>query len=72
MGNYTPKKATFTVEGQGKKRVFHAVNKRAHTVCKKAGKRSKLTYEQLKALKGTGTYRYFVYEADGTLKPVRF
>lgn len=70
MGNFHPK-ATFTTEGKGKNRVFTAVNKRAHNVCKKAGKRSKLTYEQLKALKGTGTYKYYEW-VEGELKPIRF
>lgn len=69
MGNYAPK-ATFTVEGKGKERVFRAVNKRAHTVCKKAGKRSVLTVEQLKKLKGTGTYKYYQW-VEGELKPIR-
>ena len=71
MGNYT-RKATFTVEGKGTSRVFTAVNKRAHTVAKKAGKRSKLTYAALKALKGTGSYTYHVYGEDGALKAIRF
>lgn len=69
MGNIVSKKATFTVEGVGKKRVFTAVNKRAHFVCKRAGKRSKLTYEQLKALKGSGTYTYWQWK-DGALKRI--
>lgn len=75
MGNaktLKPRKATFTVTGKGKERVFTAVNKRAHTVAKKAGKRTKLTVAQLKELKGKGTYQFYAYGAEGELKPVRF
>lgn len=73
MGNTTlkPRKATFTTEGKGKERIFTAVNKRAHTVCKKAGRRTKVTVEQLKALKNSGSYKYYEYTADGTLKLIR-
>ena len=67
---FKPKKATFTVVGVGKNRVFTVVNKRAKYVARKAGKRSKLTVSQLKALKGTGSYKYFVW-VDGSLKAVR-
>lgn len=70
MGNYT-RKATFTVEGTGAKRIFTAVNKRAHTVCKKTGKRSKITVDELKELKGSGSYKYYHYTEDGSLKPIR-
>lgn len=69
---FKSRKATFTVEGKGKDRIFHAVNKRAHTVCVKAGKRSKVTVEALKALKGSGSYTYHVYDAEGNLKPIKF
>lgn len=67
-----PRKATFTVEGKGKERVFTAVNKRAHIVCRKAGKRSKLTAAALKAMVGKGTYKFYAYDNEGNLKAVRF
>lgn len=69
---FKPRKATFTVTGKGKDRVFTAVNKRAHTVCVKAGKRSKVTALALKALVGKGTYKFYAYDNEGNLKPVRF
>ena len=75
MGNKVTRKArkaTFTVEGKGKERIFRAVNKRAHTVARKAGKRTKLTVAQLKELKGKGTYKFYAYNSEGELKPVRF
>lgn len=73
MGKSTiSRKATFTVKGTGKNRVFTAINKRAHTVVRKAGKREHITYEALKALEGTGTYKYFHYTDDGSLKAIKF
>lgn len=69
--NRTPRKATFQVTGKGKDRVFTAVNKRAHTVCRKAGKRSKLGVAELKALVGKGTYKFYAYDGEGNLKAVR-
>lgn len=72
MGQLKPRKATFTVTGKGKDRVFTAVNKRAHTVAKKAGKRTKLALADLKAMKGKGTYTFHAYDTEGNLKPVRF
>lgn len=73
MGKTTfkPRKATFKVEGEGKKRVFHAVNRRAHIVCRKAGKRTKLSASELKALVGKGTYKFYAYDQAGNLKAVR-
>lgn len=68
---YKPKKATFTVTGEGAKRIFTPVNRRAHIVARKAGKRTKVTVANLKALKGTGTYRYFAYDNEGNLKAIR-
>lgn len=65
------RKATFTVTGKGKDRVFIAVNKRAKTVCKKAGKRTKLTASQLEAMVGKGTYTFHAY-VNGELKAVKF
>lgn len=72
MGKTFTRKATFTVVGKGKDRLFTAVNKRAHTVCKKAGKRSKITAEALKALKGSGSYTYHAYNDKGELKAIKF
>lgn len=69
---YKPKKATFTVVGAGKTRVFTVVNKRAKYVARKAGKRTKITVAELRALKGTGTYKYFAYAPNGDLKAIRF
>lgn len=75
MGNtpatYKPRKATFTSEGKGADRIFTPVNKRAHTVVKKAGRRTKVTLEQLKALKGSGSYVYYVYTPKGNLAPLK-
>lgn len=68
---YKPRKATFRVEGEGKKRVFHAVNRRAHIVCNKAGKRTKLSAAELKALVGKGSYKFYAYDKEGNLKAVR-
>lgn len=69
---YKPKKATFLVTTTKNGRLFTAVNKRAHTVAKKAGKRTKLTVAELKALKGTGSYKFYQYTEVGALKPIRF
>lgn len=64
------RKATFTVEGNGKDRVFTAVNKRAKTVAKKLGKRTKLTASELKSTQGKGTYKFYAY-TDSGLKAIR-
>lgn len=69
---YKAKKATFTVTTTKQGRVFSAVNKRAHAVARKAGKRTKVTVAELKALKGTGTYKFYQYTDTGALVPVRF
>lgn len=70
--NYKPRKATFTVETVKGARLFTAVNKRAHTVCKKAGKRTKLSVQELKALVGKGSYTFHAYDKEGVLKPIKF
>lgn len=72
MGAYKAKKATFQVEGKGKERVFRAVNRRAHNVARKLGKRSVISYADLKATKGKGTYKFYAYDAEGALKAIRF
>lgn len=66
------RKATFRVKLDHGKRVFTAVNKRAKHVAHKAGKRTKLTLDDLKALNGSGSYRYYAYQEDGSIKPIRF
>jgi hypothetical protein len=65
------RKATFAVSTTKKGRIFTPVNKRAKVVAKKAGKRTRLTVADLKALKNTGTYKYYQYTETGSLRPVR-
>lgn len=73
MGQYKPRKATFTVTGKGDKRVFTPVNRRAHIVAKKLGKRTRVTVAELRATKGKGSYKFYAYNAgDGKLKAIRF
>ncbi len=69
--NFVARKATFNVEIVKGKRVFTAVNRRAHIVCRKLGKRSKLTLAELKSTKGAGSYKFYFYD-KGALKPVKF
>lgn len=68
------RKATFkvTTDKSGEK-IFTPVNKRAKTVAKKAGKRTRVTLADLKALKNTGTYKYYQYVGEGydTLKAIK-
>lgn len=75
MGTIT-KKATFTVTGKGKERIFTPVNKRAKTVAKKLGKRTKVSASALKSSVGKGSYTFWVYSSadykTATLKPVKF
>lgn len=75
MGTIT-KKATFTVAGKGKERIFTPVNKRAKCVAKKLGKRTKVTAAELRSSVGKGTYTFWVYSdknyATATLKPIKF
>lgn len=63
------RKATFRKVGE----FYTPVNKRAKTVAKKAGKRTRVTKADLKALKNTGTYKYYQYVGEGfsTLKAIR-
>lgn len=70
MGAYT-RKATFVETKVKGVRVFTAVNKRAKTVVKRAGKRTKVTASELKALKGKGTYTFWKYVGDEQ-KLIRF
>lgn len=69
---YKPRKATFTVKGEKSDRIFTPVNRRAHIVAKKLGKRTKVTVADLKKAKGMGSYKLCAYNAEGELKPVRF
>lgn len=62
------RKATFTVAKVKGQRVFTAVNKRAKTVARKAGKRTKVTVADLKKLQGSGTYVYYAYTDSGLKK----
>lgn len=73
MGSYKAKKATFSVvKTKGGERVFTAVNKRAHTVVRKLGKRKHVTVQQLRASVGAGTYTFWAYGTDGSLSRIRF
>ena len=67
--NYS-RKATFveqTVKGQ---RTFVPVNKRAKTVVKKLGKRTRVTAAELRTVVGKGSYKFYKYEG-ATLKAIR-
>lgn len=66
------RKATFTVETVKGKRVFTAINKRAHNVAKRLGKRSKITLAEMRQTKGLGSYKMYQYTKEGTLKPIKF
>ena len=68
-------KATFSVKLVKGQRQFTAVNKRAHNVTKKLGKRNRhatVTLAELKSTQGKGTYRFFAYTSTGALAPIRF
>ena len=66
------RKATFTVEKVKGQRVFRAVNKRAHKWAKKVGKRSKLTLEDMRAIRDLKRVKLYAYDDKGTLAPVKF
>lgn len=71
---YQPK-ATFVVSKVNGQRVFTAVNKKGQRVAKSLGKRTKhatLTLAELKSTVGKGTYKFYQYTPEGTLKPIRF
>ena len=70
--NFQGRKATFTSEVIKGKRVFTAVNRRAHIVCNKNGKKSKLGVSELKASSAKGSYRFFEYTKTGALKAIKF
>lgn len=71
MGSFKPRKATFTVKKVKGVRIFTPVNKRAKIVARKAGKRTKVTVADLKKLKNSGSYKYFAYTSEGTLKAIK-
>lgn len=54
---FTPRKATFDVTEDHGKKVFVPVNKRAKTVARKLGKRTRVTVADLKRAKTMGSYR---------------
>lgn len=62
------RKATFTVAKVKGSRIFTPVNKRAKTVARKAGKRTRVTVADLKKLQGSGTYVYYAYTDSGLKK----
>jgi len=67
------RKATFTVAKlKNGSRVFTPVNRRAHIVAKKLGKRTKITVGELKSSVGKGTYKFYAYAENGSLKPIKF
>ena len=70
MGQYQ-RKATFVATTTKQGRVFAPVNKRAKTVVKKLGKRTKVTAAELKSSVGKGSYKFYAY-TDAGLKPIRF
>jgi hypothetical protein len=61
--------ASFNVEGQGPTRVFRPVNKRAHKLALKVGKRTKVTADHLKEF--DGYYLLRQYTNKGVLKPIK-
>lgn len=71
MGQLKARKATFTVETVKGERMFTAVNRRAHIVLKKLGKRTKASASLLKSAKGMGSYKFYQYTSDGTLKAIK-
>lgn len=69
---FKARKATFkVVKGSGNEQVLTAVNRRAHIVAKKLGKRSLVTRAQLKATSGKGSYKIYIYNAAGVRQPLR-
>ena len=65
------RKATFKLVRKEKgERLFKAVNRRAKHVAKRAGKRTLVSAGQLKAMKGSGSYKYYEYVGEA-LKPIR-
>lgn len=73
MSQAYTRKATFkVVKTKTGEREFLAVNKRAHHVCKRAGKRSRLSAKALKSMVGKGSYKFYAYTDTGALKAIRF
>lgn len=71
MGATIARKATFVVQSTKTGRIFLPVNKRAKTVVKKLGKRTKVTAAELKSSVGKGSYKFYAY-TDSGLKAIRF
>jgi hypothetical protein len=66
-----PRKATFAVNTVKGEKIYTPVNKRAKTMARKLGKRTRVTLADLKKSKGMGTYKPYMYTDDGTLKAIR-
>ena len=64
------RKATFVKETEKDQTIWRPVNKRAHKWAKKVGKRTKLTRDDMKAIKASKRVKLYAYEA-GVLKAVR-
>ena len=62
------RKATFIKRKDG---MYEAVNRRAHIVARKNGKKTLLTLEQLRETAGKGTYRLYLYNIKGVLQPIK-
>lgn len=73
MGQATySRKATFTVtKTKNGERVFSPVNKRARTVARKLGKRTRISAAELRSTKGKGSYTFYAYTDNGSLKAIR-
>ena len=67
---FKPRKATFTEKTEKSQRVFVPVNKRAKTVARKLGKRTRLTVADMKKAKKMGSYKLYKYTESG-LRAVR-
>jgi hypothetical protein len=70
MGSFKARKATFTVSGEKGARIFTPVNKRAKTVARKLGKRTRVTTADIKRAKSMGSYKLVQYTDKG-LRAIR-
>jgi hypothetical protein len=66
-----PRKATFAVNTVKGETIYTPVNKRAKTMARKLGKRTRVTLADLKKSKGMGTYKPYQYTDSGELKAIR-
>lgn len=62
------RKATFIKRKDG---MYEAVNRRAHIVARKNGKKTLLTLKQLRETSTRGTYRLYLYNVRGVLQPIK-